>query len=110
MHATYNMKDLSNDVADKFSLTNKQGAELTQYVFDKIKEEVVSGRQVRLHKFGTLEARKRAAGVARNPTTGAKVVVPARRVVKLTVSPHLREMLDTGAAPAASAVEAGEDI
>jgi nucleoid DNA-binding protein len=91
--STFNMKDLSDAVAERFDLTNQAGAEIARFVFDRIKDELASGKQVRLHKFGTLEARQRAAGVARNPVTGDRITVPSRRVVKLTVSPSLKSQL-----------------
>ncbi|HDR9109713.1 HU family DNA-binding protein [Paraburkholderia sp. A3RO-2L] len=90
---TFNMKDLSDAVAERFNLTHQTGAEVARFVFDRIKDELAEGKQVRLHKFGTLEARERAAGVARNPVTGERIEVPARRVVKLTVSPALKSQL-----------------
>lgn len=93
MTATFNMRDLSNAVAEEFKLTNQSGAEIARFVFDRIKQELADGKQVRLHKFGTLEARERAAGVARNPVTGERIEVPARRVVKLTVSPALKQFI-----------------
>lgn len=91
--STFNMKDLSDAVAAEFGLTRQAGADVTRFVFDRIKAELASGKQVRLHKFGTLEARMRAAGVARNPVTNERIEVPARRVVKLTVSPAVKELL-----------------
>lgn len=90
---TFNMKDLSDAVAERFGLTHQGGADVARFVFDRIKSELAEGKQVRLHKFGTLEARQRAAGVARNPVTGERVTVPSRRVVKLTVSPALKAEL-----------------
>lgn len=90
---TFNMKDLSDAVAERFDLTHQAGAEISRFVFDAIKEQLAVGKQVRLHKFGTLEARQRAAGVARNPVTGDRITVPSRRVVKLTVSPALKAHL-----------------
>lgn len=95
MTPTFNMKHLSDAVADKFGLTNQLGAEVTRFVFDKIKDELAAGKQVRLHHFGTLEARLRAAGEARNPSTGERITVPARRVVKLTVSPALKDKVSS---------------
>lgn len=90
---TFNMKDLSNNVASTFGFTGKQAAAVTKHVFDKIKDEILAGNQVRLHHFGTLEARRRQAGVARNPQTGERLTVPARRVLKLTVATSLRSEL-----------------
>ena len=93
MNQTFNMKDLSDAVAAQFALTNQEGSDVARFVFDRIKSELAGGKQVRLHKFGTFEARQRAAGVARNPVNGARVTVPSRRVVKLTVSPALKKQL-----------------
>lgn len=91
--STFNMKDLADAVASEFQLTHQGGADIVRYAFDRIKAELAAGKQVRLHKFGTFEARQRAAGVARNPVTGARISVPSRRVVKLTVSPALKSQL-----------------
>lgn len=93
MAKTFNMKNLSNAVAEEFGLTLQTGAEVTRFVFDSIADEIAAGKQVRLHKFGSLVARKRPACLARNPVTGAPIKVPARRVVKLTVSPALKAKL-----------------
>jgi len=94
MASTFNMKDLSNAVADRFKLTNQSGADVVRFIFDRIKDEVVAGKQVRLHQFGTFQLRERAETRARNPITGEAVVVPARRVVKLTVSPALKARVE----------------
>lgn len=91
MTPTFNMKDLSDAVADKFGVSQQDGAQYTRFIFDTIKDQLVAGKQVRLHQFGTLQARQRRAGEARNPATGEKIMVGAHRVVKLTVAPALRE-------------------
>jgi nucleoid DNA-binding protein len=91
--ATYNLKDLSDDVAVKFGVSFHAGSEITKFIFDRIKSNLAAGKQVRLHQFGTLAARQRKAGEARNPATGARVTVPARRVVKLNVSPALKRLV-----------------
>lgn len=93
MAATFNMKDLSSLVASRFDMTKQAGAEVTKFIFDSIKQELLRGRQVRLHHFGTLEARRRAASIACNPRTGARVKIPMRRVVKFTVSPVFKQSL-----------------
>lgn len=93
MNATFNMRGLATALAQRFEVTNQAGLEITNFIFDRIKEEIKSGKQVRLHRFGTFEARERKAGVARNPVTGARIEVPARRVVSMTVSPVLKDYL-----------------
>lgn len=90
---TFNMTDLSSDVAGEFGLTKASGGDITRFVFDRIKQALVEGNQVRLHRYGTLVVNKRKAGVARNPKTGDKIKVSARRVVKFKPSPALKQML-----------------
>lgn len=87
---TYNLNDLAREVAQEFGLSQVQSVRLMRFIISTIRDELDAGRQVRLHQFGTLTARERAAGVARNPATGERITVPARRAVRLTVSPALR--------------------
>jgi nucleoid DNA-binding protein len=113
MTETFNLRDLSLAIAQKFDVTNQSGAEIANFVFDTIKDEVAAGKQVRLHKFGTVEARHRAAGVARNPVTGERIPVPERRVVKLTVSPALKKFVadyDKAMEAAASTAASSADV
>lgn len=93
MTPTFNMKHLSDKLAERFGLTHQLSAEVVRFAFDTIKQELAQGKQVRLHQFGTLEARHRKAGVARNPANGERITVPERRVVKLTPSPALKAMV-----------------
>lgn len=90
---TYNMHDLAVDVANEFELSQKDASQLVRFMFDQVKEKLKDGRQVRLHAFGTLMARKRAAGIARNPKTNERVTVPARRVLKMVVSARFKQEL-----------------
>lgn len=48
-------------------------------LFDEvIPEELEAGRSVAIRGFGTFEARLRAPRLARNPSTGEAIQVPAR--------------------------------
>lgn len=91
---TYNLRELSDEVAEKFGMTLQGGADVARFILERIKSNVVAGKQVRLHQFGTLEAHSRAAGTARNPRTNTSICLPARRVVKLTVSPAFKSRLN----------------
>lgn len=91
---TYNMKDLSQDVARRFDLTDVSGQAVVRFVFETVAEQLAEGKQVRLHKFATLEGRTRAASKARNPVTGAPIAVPATQVLKVSVSAALKQRLN----------------
>lgn len=86
---TFNMTELSHAVATEFCLSQEDAAEKVRYIFARIKRAVAEGQQVRLHHFGTIEARMRKAGVARHLVTGEPIPVAAHRVVKLNPSPAL---------------------
>lgn len=91
--STFNMTDLSRAVAAEFGLSLEEASERIRFVFDRLKQAVASGAQVRLHRFGTLEARMRKPGIARHLVTGAPIPVAAHRVPKLTPSPAWLAML-----------------
>lgn len=91
---TFNLRDLTLEVAEQFGLSKRQSSVLTRYMFDRISQELDRGKQVRLHKFGTLTVRDRAQSVARNPRTGETVPLPARRVVRLVTSPILKHRIN----------------
>jgi len=103
---TFNLKDLSLEISEVFDLTQQRGAAIAGFVFDRIRDELTNGKQVRIHKFGTFTAKSRAAGVARNPINGRRVNVPSRKVVRLGVSPFLRKHVNGGVWPKEGATPA----
>lgn len=90
---TFNMTDLAQEVAAAFGLSHNDAAELVRYIFARIKSAMVDGKQVRLHRFGTMEARMRKAGIARHLVTGEPIPVAAHRVAKFIPSPALETRL-----------------
>lgn len=44
--------------------------------------------------FGVLSVRERKATAARNPQTGEKINVPAKKVVKFTPAKHLKDAVE----------------
>lgn len=63
----------------KAELTHKDAERVVNGVFDEIKAAVAAGDTVQLVGFGTFSARERAARNARNPITGEKIVVAAKK-------------------------------
>jgi integration host factor subunit beta len=52
------------------------------------------GDRVELRGFGTFSTRKRQPRVGRNPKTGVRVQVPAKRVPSFRASQQLRELVN----------------
>ncbi len=74
-----NKTDLVNAVAAA-GFTKKDADKAVAAVFDAIAGALANGDKVQLVGFGTFEVRARAEKKARNPQTGAEIVVPATKV------------------------------
>jgi DNA-binding protein HU-beta/integration host factor subunit beta len=74
-------KEMAKTIAEEMSLTQQQVQEVVQRVLDGITETLLQEGRIELRIFGVFEVRKRKLRKARNPRTGEKVKVPAKRVV-----------------------------
>lgn len=63
-------------------------------IFDSITEALAHGRRVELRGFGAFSTRARDSRVGRNPRTGEKVSVTAKRVPYFKAGKELRERLN----------------
>ena len=75
-------KDIVRIIAGRNGLTQLQVKNIVQRVLDEVIDAIVFEGRIELRNFGVFEVKQRAARKARNPRTGEKVQVPARRVVK----------------------------
>lgn len=57
-----------------------------------IEQEIGAGGEVPFSTLGKFKVQKRAARTIRNPQTGEPMDVPAKTVVKFTVSKNLKEI------------------
>ena len=74
-----NKADLIAEVS-KAVCTKKEAAAAVDAVFAAIKKALKKGQAVSLVGFGTFKVSKRKARTGRNPQTGAKIKIPARKV------------------------------
>jgi nucleoid DNA-binding protein len=74
-------KELAEAIADEMRLTHAQATEIVQRVFDRILETLVKEGRLELRNLGVFDVKEREPRTARNPRTGEKVQVPAKRVV-----------------------------
>ena len=74
-------KEMAKAIAEETGLTQLQVLEVVQRVFDGITETLVREGRIELRNFGIFEVRQRKPRKARNPRTGERVKVPAKRVV-----------------------------
>ena len=72
-----NKGELIAALASKTEMTKKDSETALNAVLDVIADSLKKGDKVQLIGFGTFEAKKRPARVARNPRTGESVKIPA---------------------------------
>ncbi len=84
-------KDLIEIVAKKASLTNKAARDAVQTTLNTIRDSLKRGEKVVLTGFGTFSIRSRQQRVGRNPKTGEKITLAARKAPGFTPGKTLKK-------------------
>ncbi len=84
-------KDLIEIVAKKANLTNKASRDAVQTVLNTIRDSLKRGEKVVLTGFGTFSIRSRQQRVGRNPKTGQKITLAARKAPGFTPGKTLKK-------------------
>lgn len=84
-------KDLIEVVAKKANLTNKAARDSVQTMLNTIRDSLKRGDKVVLTGFGTFSIRSRQQRVGRNPKTGAKITLAARKAPGFTAGKTLKK-------------------
>lgn len=87
--------ELVERVASGSSLTRREAEVVVQAVLDSIVQSLKDGTKVELRGFGSFRLRNRAARIGRNPKTGARVHVPAKRVPYFKPGKDLKELINS---------------
>ena len=83
--------ELVDSLADSTELSKRQVGEIVDSLLDEIKDALVKGDKVQLIPFGSFVVRERKKREGRNPKTGAKLMIPARKVPAFTAGKGLRD-------------------
>ena len=87
--------ELVEEVSEKTGLPKKQAEIVVNTVFESIVETLKTGEKIELRGFGSFRIRQRDSRTGRNPKTGDKVEVPAKRIPYFKPGKELRELLNT---------------
>ena len=83
------------ELSDKDKKVYKYDAEFYLGIFlDVLTEEMKKGEKVSFVGFGTFEVAERSERQARNPQTGAAIMVPACKVPKFKPAKALKELIN----------------
>ena len=86
-------KELVNAIAEKAGLSVKDSNNALNAFVDAFGGAMKKGERIQLPGLGTFKVNTRSARVVRNPQTGAKLNVPAKKVVKFKAAPGLNTVL-----------------
>ena len=84
-------KELIEIVAKKANLTNKAARDAVQPALNTIRDSMKRGEKVVLTRCGTLRIRSRQQRVGRNPKTGEKITLVARKAPGFTAGKTLKK-------------------
>jgi DNA-binding protein HU-beta len=86
-------KDLIAHVAKKANLTNKAAADAVNALLSGIRDALKSNQKVVITGFGTFSVRNRSERPGRNPKTGEKITLPARKAPGFTPGKTLKKAI-----------------
>lgn len=89
-----NKSDLIKALSREMDLPFRKAEEIVDMVFDTMSRSLVSGDRIEIRGFGSFTARHYEGYTGRNPKTGEKKVVEAKKLPFFKVGQDLREKLN----------------
>lgn len=84
-------RDIIEIIAKKANLTSKASRDAVQVFINAIRDSLKRGEKVVITGFGTFSIRKRAARPGRNPKTGDRITISARKAPGFTPGKTLKK-------------------
>jgi integration host factor subunit beta len=95
--------DLIEEVSRLVELTRKDSEIIVETIFDSVVRSLRAGDKIEIRGFGSFRTRQRKPRVGRNPKTGARVEVPAKKIPFFKPSKELKDIINHGAHATAAA-------
>ncbi len=73
--------DMAESLFNELGLNKREARELVVLYFEELTASLAVGEQIKLSGFGNFDLRDKKSRPGRNPQTGEKVPITARRVV-----------------------------
>src|SRR5438132_14303583 len=86
--------NLIGEVSRVLEIPRKEAAVIVERILDSMAHALDRGDKVEIRGFGSFRTRQRRARIGRNPKTGARVEVPAKRIPFFKPSKQLRELVE----------------
>jgi integration host factor subunit beta len=94
--------DLVEKVTGAGDLTRRDGEVIVETIFEAVIGALKGGDKIEIRGFGSFRIRQRNPRIGRNPKTGERVEVPAKKVPYFKPSKELRDLVNPKEAAKAS--------
>ena len=94
--------ELIEEVSRVVEMTRKDSEVIVEAIFDSVVKSLRGGDKIEIRGFGSFRTRQRQPRIGRNPKTGERVEVPAKRVPYFKPSKELRDLVNPDEAAKAS--------
>jgi len=91
--------DLIEEVARVVEMTRKDSEFIVETIFDSVVKSLRNGDKIEIRGFGSFRTRQRQPRIGRNPKTGTRVEVPAKRIPYFKPSKELRDLVNSNHGP-----------
>jgi integration host factor subunit beta len=92
--------DLIEEVSRLAELTRKDSEVIVDTIFDSVVRSLRVGDKIEIRGFGSFRTRQRKPRVGRNPKTGDRVEVPAKKIPFFKPSKELKDLVNNSATAA----------
>jgi integration host factor subunit beta len=104
---TLTKADLIEEILRVTELPRRESETIVETIFDSIIQSLQKGEKIEIRGFGSFRTRQRRGRVGRNPKTGAKVEVPAKKIPFFKPSKELKDFVNSAEAGASAGAASG---
>lgn len=105
--------EVIKDVLGVVEMSRRDSEIIVETIFDSIVKSLKAGDRIEIRGFGSFRTRQRKPRIGRNPRTGARVDVPAKRIAYFMPSKKLKDLVNKyqpTESPAAPPAPASADL
>lgn len=88
-------------------MTRKASEDVVDAIFNSVVRALRNGDRIEIRGLGSFRTRPRQPRIGRNPKTGARVEVPAKRIPYFKPSKELKDLLNADSTPEQSGPQEG---
>jgi len=87
--------ELIEEVSRVVEMSRKDSEVIVETIFDSVVRALRNGEKIEIRGFGSFRTRQRQPRIGRNPKTGTRVEVPAKRIPFFKPSKELKDLVNS---------------